>query len=132
MRISDPGSPPAMLRWRKKVLPFQMSSMTAKISTVRTTTSLRALARRELVANPALVAAALRTAAALTAQRLTISLVRNGGKLRLREPASLRSGASSSAIPRLPATAMVRTAGVEPALPYGEEDFKSPASTVPP
>src|SRR5206468_12224425 len=27
---------------------------------------------------------------------------------------------------------MVRTAGVEPALPNGEEDFKSPASTVPP
>ena len=28
--------------------------------------------------------------------------------------------------------AMVRTVGVEPTLPLREEDFKSPASTVPP
>ena len=37
-----------------------------------------------------------------------------------------RSGA------RLTQAMMVRTVGIEPTLPMGEEDFKSPASTVPP
>src|SRR5437763_10617054 len=62
-----------MLRCRKKVLPFQISSMTATISTTRTSASRRALSRRELVAAPA-DCESLRTELRLTRQRLRNSL----------------------------------------------------------
>src|SRR3954451_21211728 len=114
IRMSRLNSP-AMLKWWKKELPFQMSNMTAVIRTASTTASRRAFSSRELVTDATLGSLTLATSVALTRKRLRNCLSET-------EAINHQDQLSESKF-RLecgPTQEMVRTAGFEPALPIGK------------